>query len=65
MLSTQHKPSWGTPTGYPASHCSKCKAGWVRTGKEGGKLTLCLLDREPPSPDLTDCNKFQARELAD
>ena len=42
MLSTQQKPSWGTPTGYAASHCTQCKAGWVRTGKEGGKLTVCL-----------------------
>ena len=64
MLSTQQKPSWGTPTGYVASHCTQCKAGWVRTGKEGGKLTVCLVDREPVLADMTDCNKFQPREPA-
>ena len=63
MHTTRDKALWQTPTGFAASHCSKCKAGWVRTGREGGKLTLCLLDREPPSPDLTDCNKFEIREL--
>ncbi len=55
------KPSWGTPTGYAASHCTQCKAGWVRTGKEGGKLTVCLVDREPVLADMTDCNKFEPR----
>ena len=64
MLSTQQKPSWGTPPGFASSHCTQCKAGWVRTGKEGGKLTVCLVDREPVLADMTDCNKFQPREPA-
>jgi hypothetical protein len=33
--------------------------------KDGGTLTLCLVDREIPPPDLVDCNKFQPRELVD
>ncbi len=63
MPTTQNKPSYETPTGYVASHCLRCEAGWVRTGKEGGKLTVCLVDREIPPEGLTDCNKFEAREL--
>jgi hypothetical protein len=63
MHPTQNKPSYETPTGYVASHCMRCEAGWVRTGKEGGKLTVCLVDREPVLADMTDCNKFEAREL--
>ncbi len=63
MLKTQHKPAWQTPTGYAASHCLKCKAGWTRTGKEGGALTVCLLDREPVLADMTDCDRYQPRPL--
>ena len=29
---------WRKPSGYAASHCMNCKAGWTRTGKDGGVL---------------------------
>jgi hypothetical protein len=63
MHPTQSKPSYETPTGYVASHCLRCKGAWVRTGKAGGKLTLCLLDREVPPADMVECNKFHLREV--
>ena len=53
---------WQNPTGYAASHCSNCEAGWTRTGKDGGKLTICLLDREPVLTDMTDCDRFEPKE---
>jgi hypothetical protein len=59
-----HRPQqpqilWRKPAGYAASHCMQCKAGWTRTGPEGGTLTVCLLDREPVLADMTDCNRFE------
>lgn len=64
MLRMQNKPAWQKPTGYAASHCRTCAAGWTRTGKEGGMLTVCLLDREPVLGDMTDCDRFEAKEPA-
>ncbi len=61
LAKTPHEPKivWSTPKGYAASHCMNCKAGWTRTGTTGGVLTVCLLDREPVLPDMTDCNRFE------
>jgi hypothetical protein len=53
---------WKTPTGFGATHCKNCKAGWTRTGKEGAALTVCLLDREPILQEMTDCDRFEPRE---
>jgi hypothetical protein len=58
----QHKiqgMTWRTPKGYAASHCMNCKAGWTRTGENGGVITVCLLDREQVLADMTDCNRFE------
>jgi hypothetical protein len=51
-----------TPTGYAASHCRNCKAGWTRTGIEGGVLTVCLLDRLPVLSGMQDCDRYQPRQ---
>lgn len=61
MLRHQLKTLWQTPTGYAASHCRQCAAGWTRTGKNGGQITMCLLDREPVLVDMTDCDRFEVR----
>jgi hypothetical protein len=61
MLTPRHRPNWQTPTGYAATHCKNCEAGWTRTGKEGGELTVCLLDREPVLADMTSCDKYEPR----
>ena len=53
---------WQQPTGYAASHCSTCAAGWTRTGENGGKLTICLLDREPVLNDMTDCDRYEPKD---
>ena len=54
---------WRKPSGFAASHCQKCAAGWTRTGsKEGSMLTVCLLDREPVLSDMTGCDRFEPRE---
>ena len=50
---------WRTPTGFGRTHCMQCKAGWTRTGEEGGVLTVCLLDREPILTDMTDCDRYE------
>jgi len=62
MHTTQQRTRlWHTPTGYAASHCTNCEAGWTRTGKDGGRLTVCLLDREPVLDDMTDCDHFEKK----
>ncbi len=53
--------SWRTPKGYAASHCLQCRAGWTRTGAEGGAITVCLLDREQVLADMTDCDRFEPK----
>jgi hypothetical protein len=50
------------PSEFVISHCQNCAAGWTRTGKDGGSLTVCLLDREPVLADMTDCDRFEVRE---
>jgi hypothetical protein len=55
---------WHKPTGFGASHCMNCKAGWTRTGQEGGALTVCLLDREPVLIDMTDCDRYEPKDEA-
>jgi len=62
---TPAPPTWRTPTGYAASHCLQCKAGWTRTGPAGGVLTVCLLDREPVLADMTNCDRFEDRKALD
>lgn len=62
MNKTHDKPAWQTPTGYAASHCRQCHAGWTRTGKEGGVLTVCLLDREPVLAAMTSCDRFEPKD---
>jgi hypothetical protein len=64
MLPRQQQRLWHKPTDYAASHCKKCVAGWTRTGKEGGELTICLLDREPVLADMTNCDRYEAKEEA-
>jgi hypothetical protein len=64
MHTTRHKPTWQTPTGYAATNCRTCEYGWTRTGKEGGMVTVCLLDREPVLADMTGCDRFEVKEPA-
>jgi hypothetical protein len=59
----QQGAAWQTPSGYADTHCRQCDLGWTRTGKEGGVLTYCLLDREPVLADMTDCDRFEPRPL--
>ena len=40
----------------------QCKAGWTRTGTDGGALTVCLLDREPILTDITDCDRYERKD---
>ncbi len=50
------------PTGFAASHCRQCAMGWTRTGKEGGVLTICLLDREQVLANMVACDRYEPRE---
>jgi hypothetical protein len=58
----RQRPSLLPPTGYAASHCRNCSAGWTRVGTEGGVLTICLLDREPVLTGMTSCDRYEAKE---
>jgi hypothetical protein len=62
-MPSRHAPSslWKTPQGYAAEFCTRCKAGWTRTG-ETGSVTVCLLDREPVLTGMTNCDRFDMRE---
>jgi hypothetical protein len=55
---------WRKPTGFAASHCVQCKAGWTRSGKDGARLVVCLLDREPVLLDMVDCDRYEANPAA-
>jgi hypothetical protein len=54
--------AWREPTGYAASHCMNCKAGWTRTGTAGKALTVCLLDREPVLAEMAGCDRYEPRD---
>ena len=47
---------------FAMTHCATCAAGWMRQGKDGGVIVVCLLDREPVWPDMTDCNRYELRQ---
>lgn len=55
---------WRKASDFAANHCQKCAAGWTRTSKEGGTLTVCLLDREPVPTEMAGCDRFEPREEA-
>jgi hypothetical protein len=50
------------PSAFTASHCQNCAAGWTRTGKDGGLLIVCLLDRESVLPDMVACDRYEPKE---
>jgi hypothetical protein len=52
---------WKKPSGFGASHCMKCKAGWTRDGERGSALTVCLLDREPIMAEMTGCDRYEPK----
>jgi hypothetical protein len=63
MSSTaQHGKSSEAISDFVKTHCATCAAGWTRTGKDGAKVYVCLLDREPVWPQLTDCDRYERRE---
>ncbi|HEY8126598.1 MAG TPA: hypothetical protein VIF88_14395 [Methylocystis sp.] len=53
---------WRKPTGFSGDHCPNCAMGWTRTRAEGDVLTVCLLDREPVLAEMTDCDRYEAKE---
>jgi hypothetical protein len=62
MLRTRNDLPGHNPSGYAASHCRNCAAGWTRVGEQGGVLTVCLLDRLPVLANMTDCDRFEPKE---
>ena len=47
---------------FVVSHCQKsCAAGWTRTAKDGGVLTVCLLNRELVWSEMVSCNRYEPR----
>jgi len=62
MIKSQIRLGTKKLKGYAETHCRRCAAGWTRQGKEGGVLTVCLLDREPVLGDMTHCDRFEVKE---
>jgi hypothetical protein len=67
---TKHPLAWQAPsadykTDFATTHCLVCQAGWTRTGKEGQRITVCLLDREQVIPDMTGCDRFKHKDEPD
>jgi len=52
----------GTISDYVKTHCATCAAGWTRTGEDGVKVYVCLLDREPVWPQMIECDRYEKRE---
>jgi len=55
----------GSFSAYVKTHCATCAAGWTRTGEEGEKVYVCLLDREPVWPQMTNCDRYEQRDDLD
>lgn len=53
---------YGPISDYVKTHCGTCAAGWTRTGATGEKAYVCLLDREPVWPQMTNCDRYERRE---
>jgi hypothetical protein len=47
---------------FAVSHCRNCAAGWTRTGKDDGVLTICLLNRELVWAEISGCDRYEARK---
>jgi len=62
MTDTAQPPTSPPTSSFAMTHCTTCKAGWTRWTKEGGVIVVCLLDREPVWPDMTDCNRYELRQ---
>ena len=57
-----HPLAWQAPsTAFPRTHCMRCEAGWTRSGQNGARVIVCLLDREPVLNTMTDCDRFELR----
>lgn len=63
MLTTEATSARPEPAGYPVTHCRHCAAGWTRTLKDGGMITVCLLDREPVPAAMTNCDRYEPKAL--
>ena len=57
-----HPLAWQAPlTTFARTHCMRCEAGWTRSGQNGTRVIVCLLDREPVLNTMTDCDRFEPR----
>jgi len=55
--------SSGAFSRYVITHCTICAAGWTRTGSDGSRVIVCLLDREPVWREMIRCDRFEPRPL--
>jgi hypothetical protein len=51
-----------TISDFAETHCRTCAAGWTRQGTNGGLIIVCLLDRKPVWPQISDCDRYEPRE---
>lgn len=54
-------PSPGPISGFAATHCMICEAGWTRRSADGGVVVICLLDREKVWPQMIACDRYEPR----
>ncbi len=47
---------------FARTHCMRCAAGWTRSREDGTKIIVCLLDREPVLPTMTNCDRYELRD---
>lgn len=58
-----HPLAWQAPnTEFARTHCMNCAAGWTRSGDDGARLIVCLLDREPVLTNMTSCDRYEPKE---
>jgi len=48
-------------SGFVATHCMTCEAGWTRRNSDGGVIVICLLDREKVWHSMIHCDRYEPR----
>ncbi len=63
MQEPAHEESPPLTSAFAETHCMICAAGWTRTGAEGERITICLLNRERVWPQMVECDRFEGKDL--
>lgn len=58
-MTTAPEPSSKNFSAYVMTHCTTCRAGWIRKGENGAMAITCLIDREAVWSAMTECSHFE------